>query len=326
MKKILSLALALSLCLCLAAGAFAAGGFSVTVINGMDGSVFDTWTVADGEDLVFTISCSPPCDMGPVADGEAGSGVTATDGVITYSDITLGGPNQYPTAETVTIAGLKSDITVTITPNPDEVDAQFPAVTLGAAAASGEASDEASGEASDEASGEASDEASGEASDEAYPLFDEYKAYVLETLLLDSFWQGNEATLKADLDAAATPEDENLQRFLGNAEVDQAPPGVEFPMTYAEWYAQRAGGYSADEAGWKQYLKDYVSAVPAAQEHLDEFYAAIDAGAFDTLPGDMLFTDTYWGFAAVSLDDFVAAGGAVEIPAFDPNLTADAEP
>lgn len=90
--------------------------------------------------------------------------------------------------------------------------------------------------------------------------------------------------------------------------------------------ASPAGGYSADEAGWKQYLKDYVSAVPAAQEHLDEFYAAIDAGAFDTMPGDMLFQDTFWGYSAATLDAFLAAGGAVEIPAFDPNLVADAEP
>ncbi len=87
--------------------------------------------------------------------------------------------------------------------------------------------------------------------------------------------------------------------------------------------APAAGGYTADEAGWKQYLKDYVSACPAAQAHLDEFFAAIDAGAFDVMPGDMLFTDMYWGFSAVSLDEFIAAGGAVEIPAFDPNLTED---
>ena len=90
--------------------------------------------------------------------------------------------------------------------------------------------------------------------------------------------------------------------------------------------APAAGGYTADEAGWKQYLKDYVSAVPAAQEHLDEFYAAIDAGAFDTMPGDMLFQDTFWGYSAVSLADFIAANGAVEIPAFDPNLVEDAQP
>ena len=94
----------------------------------------------------------------------------------------------------------------------------------------------------------------------------------------------------------------------------------------AEAAAPAAGGYSVDEAGWKQYLKDYVSACSAAQEHLDEFYAAIDAGAFDTMPGDMLFTDAYWGYAAVSYDAFVAAGGAVEIPAFDPTLAPDAEP
>ena len=87
--------------------------------------------------------------------------------------------------------------------------------------------------------------------------------------------------------------------------------------------AAAADGYSADEAGWKEYLKDYVSAVPAAQEHLDEFYAAIEAGDFYTMPGDMLFVDTYWGYAAATLDEFVAAGGAVEIPAFDPTLVAD---
>lgn len=102
------------------------------------------------------------------------------------------------------------------------------------------------------------------------------------------------------------------------------------PMTFEEFEAQYvpaaapAGeGYTADEAGWKQYLKDYVSAVPAAQEHLDEFFAAIDAGEFYTMPGDMLFQDTFWGHSAVTLDEFVAAGGAVEIPDFSGVLTAD---
>ena len=92
MKKALSLVLALALCLCLGAAAFAAGS-TVTIINGMDGSVYAEYQVADGEDFVFTISCAAPCDMGPIAPGEAGSGVTSTDGRITYSNITLGVPN-----------------------------------------------------------------------------------------------------------------------------------------------------------------------------------------------------------------------------------------
>ena len=116
------------------------------------------------------------------------------------------------------------------------------------------------------------------------------------------------------------------------------------PMTYDEFAAQytpaaggasaepasgeasaapAAAGYTADYAGWLQYLKDYVSAVPAAQEHLDEFFAAIDNGEFYTMPGDMLFQDTFWGYSAATYDEFVAAGGQVQIPAFDPNLTPD---
>ena len=113
---------------------------------------------------------------------------------------------------------------------------------------------------------------------------------------------------------------------MGNAGGSAEPEGITTNNTASAESAAAAGGYSADEAGWKQYLKDYVSAVPAAQEHLDEFYAAIDAGAFDVMPGDMLFTDAYWGYAAVTLDAFIAAGGAVEIPAFSPDLVADAEP
>ena len=182
------------------------------------------------------------------------------------------------------------------------------------------------------ASGEPSGEASGDASsDEPYPMFEEYKAYLLETLLKDEFWQGNEALLRADLEAAQTPDDENIQHFTGSGEVDQAPAGVVFPMTYDAWYAENGGasgepageGYTADEAGYKAYLKDWVAANPAVQANIDEFNAAIDAGAYADFPLEMCFTDQWFGFAALSLDEFIAAGGVAEIPAFDPNLTPD---
>ena len=258
MKKMLTAALAalmlLGLCACSVtidvqpagpAAPAASDSYAVTLINGMDGSVYETYEIAAGEDFVFTISCAAPCDMGPTADGEEGSGVTTTSGVISYSNITTGGPNAYPTAETVTISGIDADCTVTVTPNPDEVGSEFPAITLGEAAgsASGEASGEASDEASDEASGEPSGETSSEApaSEEAaqgdYPLFDEYKQYLYDTLMLDSFWQGNEANLVAALDAATSPDDESIQNFTGSGAVDQAPAGVVFPMVYADWYA-----------------------------------------------------------------------------------------
>ena len=147
MKKILAIALAVAMVLCLGVSALAADTYTVTLINGMDGSVHATYEVAAGEDFVFSISCAAPCDMGPIAEGDAGSGVTTTVGTITYSNITTGGPNAYPTAETVTISGINADATVTVTPNPAEVDALFPTITEGelAGGASGEASGEASG-------------------------------------------------------------------------------------------------------------------------------------------------------------------------------------
>ena len=88
--------------------------------------------------------------------------------------------------------------------------------------------------------------------------------------------------------------------------------------------AESAGGYTADEAGYQQYLKDYVKAVPANDdEALAVFEVLIDAGDYSTFPMDMCFMDTFWGYTAATLDEFLAAGGAVEIPAFDPNLTKD---
>ncbi len=102
------------------------------------------------------------------------------------------------------------------------------------------------------------------------------------------------------------------------------------PMTFKEFSAQyvpaapaAGAGYTADEAGYKAYLKDWVAANPAVQANIDEFNAAIDAGAYADFPLEMCFTDQWFGFAALTLDEFVAAGGAAEIPAFDPNLTAD---
>jgi len=80
-----------------------------------------------------------------------------------------------------------------------------------------------------------------------YPLFNEYKQYLLDTLMQDSFWQGKEAQLKADLDAALDPDAECIKNFTGTADVDQAPPGVVFPLAYEEWFAQNGGEQAKDE-------------------------------------------------------------------------------
>ena len=153
MKKTLALCLAalmlLALCACTvsvnietdvpaAPAAEAKDSYLITFAHG------ETYELPAGEDLVFSISCAAPADMGPPADGEEGAGVTTTSGVISYSNITLGGPNQYPTAETVTISGITEDCTVTITPNPLETEGEFPTVTIGEAAAVSSASGEAS--------------------------------------------------------------------------------------------------------------------------------------------------------------------------------------
>ncbi len=334
MKKALSLAVALvmlmALCACSVnvnvttdgAAAPAADGYVVTLINGMDNSVYGEYDIAAGEDFVFSISCAAPCDMGPYADGEIGSGVTATCGTVTYSNVTTGGPNAYPTAETVTVSGIDADCTVTVTPNPDEVGSVFPTITIGEAAASGSASGEASAEpASDEPASEepASDEASAEPAAEGdYPLFDEYKEYLFETMMQDSFWQGNEANLRAGLDAATSPLDESIQNFTGSGAVDQAPAGVVFPMTYDVWYAEQ-GGEAAPAAGgssedaYHEYLHEWLlnelanNSSMTIEQVEDEFMPLINANDYVSFPAEMLFNGMLNTGMPMTFEEWVAA-------------------
>lgn len=76
-----------------------------------DGSTFEA-TI--GEDFVFFFQCDAPGDMGQPAEGEEGAGITTSDGVVTYSNVGLGGPNSYPTSELVTISGFTGDFEITI--------------------------------------------------------------------------------------------------------------------------------------------------------------------------------------------------------------------
>ena len=102
------------------------------------------------------------------------------------------------------------------------------------------------------------------------------------------------------------------------------------PMTFEEFAAQyvpaaapAAGGDTSVEA-WHAYLKEYVDAVPAVDDVAYEvFCGLIDADDFTTPPADMMFNPEWWGFSALTYDEFVAAGGVYEIPAFDPGLVAD---
>ena len=94
----------------------------------------------------------------------------------------------------------------------------------------------------------------------------------------------------------------------------------------AEASAETAAEGDTSEAAYQAYLKSYVDACPAvSDEQYEEFAALIDAGNYTDFPVEMCFTDAYWGFVAATYDEFVAAGGNVELPDFDPGLTQDAE-
>ena len=246
--------------------------YTVTIINGMDGSVAETVELKKGDDLVIKISCAAPADMGPVAEGEEGAGVTTTSGKVSYSDITTGGPNSYPTAETATISCISEDAEVTVTPNPDEAESEFPTLTIETVPG------------------------------ELYPMFAEYKEYLIETLLQDSFWSGKEDTLRADLDACETPDAETIQNFTGSGDVDQAPSGVVFPLTYAAWY--ELNGPKDDEefpkfAEYKEYLIETLLQ--------DSFWS----GKEDTLRADLDACETP---DAETIQNFTGSGDVDQAP------------
>ena len=74
------------------------------------------------------------------------------------------------------------------------------------------------------------------------------------------------------------------------------------------------GTASADEAGYKEYLHawlDYERTVNSTMtdDMKAEFEACIDAGDFTTFPADMLFNGMLTSGAAMTYDEFVAAGG-----------------
>jgi hypothetical protein len=173
--------------------------------------------------------------------------------------------------------------------------------------------------------------ASDEASGEAKSVEDAYADYLRDFL-------------EAELAVNSSMMPEHVEEILAAAlagETDTFPGDILFngmlvngnAMTFDEFAAQyqpaagaapaAGGAYTADEAGYKAYLKDWVAANPAVQANIDEFNAGIDAGAYNEFPMEMCFTDQWFGFAALTLDQFLAAGGVAEIPPFDPNLAPD---
>ncbi len=83
-------------------------------------STGETYNLPAGEDLVFFFQCDAPADLGAPDDGKLaadgfGAGITASEGTVSYSNVTPGGPFQYPTAELVTVSGITGDVTITVT-------------------------------------------------------------------------------------------------------------------------------------------------------------------------------------------------------------------
>ena len=173
-------------------------------------------------------------------------------------------------------------------------------------------------------------EAAAPASGEAQSVEDAFIEYIHEWLLAELEVNSNMTIEQVEDEFMPLVEQMNFTDFpaemIYSGMLEQ---GV--PMTFEEFSAQyvpaaaapAAGGYTADEAGYKAYLKDWVAANPAVQANIDEFNAGIDAGAYNEFPMEMCFTDQWFGFAALTLDEFIAAGGVAEIPAFDPNLAPD---
>ena len=182
------------------------------------------------------------------------------------------------------------------------------------------------------ASGEPSGEASGEASGEVKTAEEAFVDYIHEWLLAELEVNSNMTIEQIEDEFMPLIEAGDYVSFpaemLWNGMLNNGTP-----MTFEEFAAQyvpeaasgeaSGEGYTADEAGYKAYLMDWVAANPAVQANIDEFNAAIEAGAYAEFPLEMCFTDQWFGFAALTLDEFVAAGGIAEIPAFDPNLAPD---
>jgi len=130
------------------------------------------------------------------------------------------------------------------------------------------------------------------------------------------------ALLDGDIDVFSLASEDQKAADLATVEEVYAAATAAAPAASGEPSGEAGGDTS--KAAYAAYLKEFVDAVPAvADEHLPDFYALIDAEDYTTMPADMMFNPTWWGYAAMTYDEFVAAGGVYEIPAFDPGLTAD---
>ena len=101
-----------------------------------------------------------------------------------------------------------------------------------------------------------------------------------------------------------------------NGEPETPPDGYKGtePSDAGEGAGEAAEGDVSEDA-YKAYLKAFVATCEDIQTsgNAAEFEAAIDAGSYAEFPVEMLFDATWFGEAAMTFEEFVAAGGVYEI-------------
>jgi len=120
MKKLLAILISTVMVLSMAAAVSAApenGEVQVTFSTG------ETATATVGEPFEFFFQCDAPGDMGEIAEGEEGSGISVSSGNVAYSHVSLGGPFSYPTSELVTVTDFDGDFEVTVADAATQMDA-----------------------------------------------------------------------------------------------------------------------------------------------------------------------------------------------------------
>ena len=106
------------------------------------------------------------------------------------------------------------------------------------------------------------------------------------------------------------------QNFTGSGDVDQAPSGVVFPMTYEEWYAVNGGSAAGPlEDAFVDYLHEWLLAELEVNGNMtieqieDEFMPLIEAGDYTTFPAEMLWNGMLEQGVPMTFEEFEAAGG-----------------
>ena len=120
MKKLLTVLVSVAMIMTMVLAVYAApAGEEVNVTF----STGETAKAIIGEPFEFFFQCDAPGDMGEIAEGEEGSGITVSSGKVSYSNVSLGGPYSYPTSELVTVTDFDGDFVVTVADAATQLDA-----------------------------------------------------------------------------------------------------------------------------------------------------------------------------------------------------------